>query len=198
MHTLAPLHAKRHFFLHMAMSAGLACATAGIAATASAQSALAPTGNFVQFGTVHATHTATYGLTWELPWRRDFAGGQVSSYLDASIALWDYDAKDHAGNSRLAQAALVPSLRYRPDDGRSPWFVDAGVGATLMSKVYATQDKQFSTAFNFATHLAVGRSFGERSQHELSVRVEHFSNAGIKHPNPGENFLQIRYAYRFR
>lgn len=197
MHTIDLVHARRHFFLRMGLSVGLACAAAGVAVPAAAQSALAPDGNFVQFGTVHDTHTATYGLTWDLPWRRDFAGGQLTSYLEASVALWDYGAKDRSGSSRLAQLALVPSLRYRPSGGRSPWFVDAGVGATLMSKVYATQDKQFSTAFNFATHLAVGRSFGERGQHELSVRVEHFSNAGIKHPNPGENFLQIRYAYRF-
>lgn len=181
----------------MALAAGLACALAGIAAPARAQSSFAPSGTFVQLGTIHDTHAATYGLTWDLPARWNFAGGQVTSYLEASISLWNYDAKDRSGSSRLAQVALVPSLRYRPDGGRSPWFVDAGIGATLMSRVYATQDRQFSTAFNFATHLAVGRSFGARNRHELSIRVEHFSNAGIKHPNPGENFLQIRYAYRF-
>jgi lipid A 3-O-deacylase len=27
--------------------------------------------------------------------------------------------------------------------------------------------------------------------------VQHFSNAGIKKPNPGETFLRLRYAYRF-
>ena len=197
MHTIDARQARRHFALRMALSAGLACALAGVPALTHAQPALSPSGTFIQFGTIHDTHSATYGLTWDLPARWDFASGRVTSYLEASVAMWDYDARGHSGSSRLAQIALVPSLRYRPDGGRSPWFVDAGIGATLMSKVYATQDKQFSTAFNFATHLAVGRSFGERNQHELSIRVEHFSNAGIKHPNPGENFLQIRYAYRF-
>ena len=42
-----------------------------------------------------------------------------------------------------------------------------------------------------------GRNFGARQEHELVLRVEHFSNAGIKHPNPGENFAQLRYTYRF-
>ncbi|WP_258186947.1 acyloxyacyl hydrolase [Variovorax sp. WS11] len=29
-------------------------------------------------------------------------------------------------------------------------------------------------------------------------RAPYFSNAGIRHPNPGENSIQLRYAYRFR
>jgi len=31
----------------------------------------------------------------------------------------------------------------------------------------------------------------------FSLRVQHFSNAGIKEPNPGETFYKVRYAYRF-
>ena len=30
--------------------------------------------------------------------------------------------------------------------------------------------------------------------HNLAVRLQHFSNAGISHPNPGEKFLQLRYS----
>jgi lipid A 3-O-deacylase len=43
----------------------------------------------------------------------------------------------------------------------------------------------------------VGRSFGADRRHELSLRVSHFSNCGIETPNPGENFLQLRYATKF-
>ena len=63
--------------------------------------------------------------------------------------------------------------------------------------LYETDRKRFSTTFNFGDHLAVGRNFGQRSEHELSLRLQHFSNGGIKHPNPGEDFIQLRYAYRF-
>ena len=52
--------------------------------------------------------------------------------------------------------------------------------------------------FNFGDHLAVGRSFGVQREHELALRVQHFSNGGIKEPNPGETFLQLRYVYRLR
>ena len=63
--------------------------------------------------------------------------------------------------------------------------------------MYRSADKRFSTKFNFGDHLAVGRTFGDRGQHDVGLRFQHFSHAGIKEPNPGENFLQLRYARRF-
>jgi lipid A 3-O-deacylase len=82
--------------------------------------------------------------------------------------------------------------------GASPWFAEAGVDLSITSSLYETAGKRFSTRFNFGNHLGAGRNFGARREHEVVPRVEHFSNAGIKHPNPGENFFQVRYAYRFR
>ena len=62
---------------------------------------------------------------------------------------------------------------------------------------YTTPDRGFSTRFNFVSQLGVGRSFGNDGRHELSVRVQHHSNGGIRSPNPGEDFVQLRYAYRY-
>jgi len=45
--------------------------------------------------------------------------------------------------------------------------------------------------------VGIGRRFGDRGRHEISMRVEHFSNGSIKKPNPGENFLQLRYTRYF-
>ena len=72
-----------------------------------------------------------------------------------------------------------------------------GIGATVASHRYRVQDHEFSTRFNFASHLGLGRNFGAQRQHELMLSVQHVSNAGIKSPNPGENFLQLRYALHF-
>jgi lipid A 3-O-deacylase len=94
----------------------------------------------------------------------------------------------------IGLGACVP---LRPTGGTSPWFFEAGVGLTLMTSLYETDRKRFFTTFNFAVHLAVGRNFGSRNEHELSLRLQHFSNAGIKDPNPGEDFIQIRYSFRF-
>jgi hypothetical protein len=40
-------------------------------------------------------------------------------------------------------------------------------------------------------------NWGPRQEHELSLRLQHASNAGVKEPNPGVNFLLLRYAHAF-
>lgn len=164
---------------------------------AAAQEFARPSSAFVQTGSAPGTRTLTVGLSWDLPYRWKLGPGDLSSYLEASYAYWQIQPPNRAGLSHLSQLALTPVLRYRPADGTSPWFFETGLGVTATSSVYRTRRKSFSTSFNFGTHLAVGRSFGEQRQHELALRLEHFSNAGIKQPNPGENFIQIRYARRF-
>lgn len=167
------------------------------AGEAAAQALTHPSSAFVQAGSAHGTRALTVGLTWDLPYRWQLGPGELSSHLEASYAYWQIQSADRAGLSHLSQLAVVPALRYRPAEGASPWFFETGVGVTATSSVYRTRQKRFSTSFNFGTHLAVGRSFGAQRQHEIALRLEHFSNAGIKHPNPGENFIQLRYARRF-
>jgi hypothetical protein len=67
----------------------------------------------------------------------------------------------------------------------------------MTDKPYRTPAKEFGTRFNFVDTAGVGRSFGAQRKHELGLRLVHMSNAGIKEPNPGENFLQLRYAASF-
>ena len=52
-----------------------------------------------------------------------------------------------------------------------------------------------STAFEFADHIGVGYVFN--NNFDLGLRLQHYSNAGIKKPNSGENFVVLRGAYRF-
>ena len=54
-----------------------------------------------------------------------------------------------------------------------------------------------STAFQFADMLGVGMQFGREARSTLGLRVQHLSNLGIKKPNPGIEFLQLYYSYRF-
>jgi hypothetical protein len=88
-------------------------------------------------------------------------------------------------------------LRLYPERWGPGWFLEGGIGANLLLPVYQTADKRFSTTFNFGDHLGIGRRFGREFAHEWALRIQHFSNAGIKHPNPGENFLQLRYSKHF-
>jgi lipid A 3-O-deacylase len=158
-----------------------------------------PDSAYVQYGqTTDHTRAATVGLTWD--WQRHWAllGGSLGGYWEVGVGQW---RSSHVGASResrdVAQLVVRPTFRFRTDNGASPWFWEAAIGLTVNDRHYENEDMRFSTRWNFADHIAVGRNFGDARQHELALRLEHYSNAGIRKPNPGEDFLQLRYAFRF-
>lgn len=106
-------------------------------------------------------------------------------------------ATRRAGRSNFAQAGGILNWRYRFSAGESSWFAELGVGAGLMDRAYHTPGREFSTAFQFTEVVGAGVSLGGHGQHEVAMRLQHFSNAGIKEPNPGETFMRARYTYRF-
>jgi hypothetical protein len=95
----------------------------------------------------------------------------------------------------VTQVGLTPTLRIAPAYASGQWFAELGIGANVILPLYHNADKRFSTNFNFGDHLGVGREFGSSHTHVVTLRLEHFSNGGAKHPNPGENFYQLRYAF---
>lgn len=159
------------------------------------RSPLLPDGVFVQFGDGHGVSTETVGAFWNLRGERPPSRWEI--YAETSLSRWQTRGDSHPGEvGVLTQVALIPVLRYRFDEGCSPWFVEGGIGATVTSSLYRTYNKRFSTAFNFGDHAGLGYAFGPARRDELVLRAEHFSNAGIKHPNPGQNFLELRYVRR--
>lgn len=143
------------------------------------------------------TDALTLGVT--LPWksfRRELWGGELRGHWDLHVSRWSFDAAP-GGSGHSTLLGITPVLRLTPNQGHSAFFVEAGIGATLADKRYRTPEREFSTRFNFASHLGAGLRLGAQRQHELLLRVQHVSNAGIKHPNPGNNFVQLRYALHF-
>ncbi len=126
--------------------------------------------------------------------------GRVALAYDLYLGHWQADAAPGA-HAQFSQLGLVPMLRYRFDAGQSPWFVEAGVGISYLNAPCQTANKSFnksfSTLWNFSDHLGLGRSFGADRRQKLGVYVKHVSNAGLRSPNPGETFVQLRYAYAF-
>ena len=157
---------------------------------------LVPRGAFVEGGIAdNATNSATVGLVWPWSWRHEALGGELTATTEAYLSHWI--ARGSAKHASFTQMGLLPVLRYRFGQGSSNWFAQGGVGISVMDVMYRTADKQFSTHFNFASVAALGRSFGPERRQELSLRLFHVSNADLKKPNPGENFLQLRYAAMF-
>ena len=178
-----------------ALELALVAAACALVLPASAQG-LRPSAYFVQGGaTGGGTWNAGAGLVWPWAWRTGFLGGEVGGITELSVNHWD--ARAQSGRRGFTQVALVPLLRLRFDAGRSPWFAEAGIGISAMDQHFATQTKRFSTTFNFVDVIGIGRSFGAAGAQELGLRLQHVSNGGIRSPNPGKNFVQLRYAAAF-
>jgi lipid A 3-O-deacylase len=137
----------------------------------------------------------------QLPWhsfRRSFLGTELTGHWDAHIAHWRAPASTAASDRRhWTQVALVPTLRLRFRGGESAWFMEGGIGLSVLDGYYATRHKRFSTRFNFTDHQGFGFNFGANRQHEVMLILRHVSNGGIRKPNPGEDFVQLRYSHTF-
>lgn len=155
-------------------------------------SPLVPAAVFVQDGVAEHAHESVFGASWNAHWRRDLDCCVLTSYVEASLGRWSSEGRD-ASNVWFTQIGITPVLRVQPRAWKSGWYVEGDIGVNLIAPICHSRDKRFSTTFNFGDHLAVGLQFCERKQHEIALRLQHFSNGGIREPNPGENFVQIRY-----
>jgi lipid A 3-O-deacylase len=154
-----------------------------------------PSTIFIQAGAAEdQTHAYLFGAAWAFPWRKQYSIGWIDSYIESSIGRWSTH-RAPGGSGWLTQVGLTPVLRFHLLDDYKPWFVEVGVGANVIVPVYRSQEKAFSTKFNFGDHVALGRRVGKSLKQEVAIRLEHFSNAGIDEPNPGENFVQLRYTF---
>ena len=192
--------ARIHPPARLAATVMLACAGAVLPMATQAQS-LAPESTpslYLQYGAAERSADSwTLGVTvpWR-NWRHALWGGQLSGYWDIWGARWS--APLEGSHRSTWVVGINPTLRWRGSNGQSPWFAETGVGLSwALNRRYVTDEKEFPTRYNFATHIGVGYLFGNQGQHELVLRLEHHSNAGIKKPNPGENFLQLRSAHHF-
>lgn len=146
---------------------------------------------FVQGGVAEDAESLTVGMSRDWRWEKQYRYGHISGQWQGEVARW------HSDSQNSTQVGVTPAVRWRPNGWDSGWFVEGGIGLNVIFPKYDTRKKEFSTTFNFGDHIAIGKRFGADQQHEWSVRFQHFSNARIKKPNPGENFLQFRYTQRF-
>ncbi len=174
-----------------------ACAAlAGVAGSAAAID-LRPDSVFVQGGGgPHKVAAAGIGLAWDWNWETLLRRFELTGHTELIANQWW--AEDF-GNGRqgFRQIVLLPVLRMQLDRGRSPWYLEFGIGASWLDRRYVTPWQDFSTQFNFYDVVGVGYRFGDAHRHELGLRYTHVSNGGIEKPNPGEDFLMLRYGVRF-
>ena len=114
---------------------------------------------------------------------------------EVELAGWDVPKA-----SDLIEFGYSPVLRLeRPlsGDSGSVFFFEGSIGVRLLSHTRVSATRTLSTAFQFSDVLGVGMQWGRDGRSTLGLRYQHLSNAGIKKPNPGMDFVQLYYTHRF-
>ncbi|OGS81673.1 MAG: hypothetical protein A2061_08255 [Gallionellales bacterium GWA2_59_43] len=152
---------------------------------------------FVEYGNGDAADMARVGAGWD--WNKQwFADGNwlVTGSWEASVGTWRGNSV--VGNQTITDIGVTPvfRLQQKHPSGIAP-YLEGAIGFHLISPTFIYANRQFGSSFQFGDHLGVGMRFGERQQFDLAYRYQHLSNGGIKQPNQGINFSQIRFAYHF-
>jgi lipid A 3-O-deacylase len=150
----------------------------------------------VEVGTSPKQRMVRVGLQkdWEQRW---FAsnGRHLSGYWEATASLWRLESYRNVPGQKknIGVIGFTPVLRYQ-NDSKLGLYGEAGIGVNLFSSLYKNGDKELSTAFQFGDHVGVGYT---TAKWDLGLRYQHYSNASIKSPNGGANWIIVKAAYRF-
>lgn len=140
---------------------------------------------------------ASVKWNWDKQWLTD-GDWYVGGYWELGAGHWNGDSGEHR-NSSITHAGITPVFRLtrhnRLANGAMP-FLEGAIGFHLMSDD-KIGDKDLGGSFTFKDHLSAGVQFGTGLEHELSVRLQHFSNLNLYGSNPGFNTIGLRYGHNF-
>jgi lipid A 3-O-deacylase len=151
----------------------------------------------LEFATGNQSKIIRVGAQWD--WANKWFqsnGSHLGGYWDLTGAqIRENRYRNVVGNHQeIYDIGITPVFRYQ-GDSKLGFYGEAGIGAHVFSELYDNNSRRFSTAFEFGDHLGIGYVFSNRL--EVGLKVQHFSNGGIKHPNSGANFAVIKAAYHF-
>ncbi len=155
-----------------------------------------PDAVFVQAGASQRdAQVAGLGVRWSWP----LAPAGFSAVMELSASRWSTGLTPSGvpviGRDHPVQLVVMPLVRWQPQSGGSPWYVEAGLGLSWHDRTYRVERKHQGSRLNFQEEVALGRMLG--GGHALSLRLAHMSNAGLRKPNPGETWWSLRWEVAF-
>ena len=186
------MHSNNNLLKSIALAAALVPAQAGHAAEDKLIDAA-----YGIFAT--GTNTQMLRIGIESDWRpRWFQsnGTHLGGYWGASIGAWRGNKYQNIDGQtqHLADIGFTPVFRFERDDKKG-FFAEAGLGFHYLSKLYDNDGYRLSTTFQFGDHVGLGYVFDNKWA--LGLNIQHFSNGGIKKPNSGVNFFELKLSQRF-
>lgn len=132
---------------------------------------------------------------WDRQWLNN-GGASLGGYWDVTVAQHREGRYQNIPGARhdIADIGVTPVFRYQAS-GQLGAYAEAGIGMHYLSSRFDNAGHQLATRFQFGDHLAAGYRF--KGGWDASIKLQHFSNGGIKHPNGGANYLVLRVAKGF-
>lgn len=151
----------------------------------------------LEFGTGNFTQMVRIGMQWD--WQQKWFENEDSflgGYWDLTAAGWRGTRYCNIkGNIQtIVDIGITPVFRFQQRGGIGP-YVEAAIGAHLLSGRYDNNGRDLSTRFEFGDSLGIGYQFP--GGWEGGLKIQHLSNGGIKKPNSGVNFVFVRIGKRF-
>jgi lipid A 3-O-deacylase len=126
---------------------------------------------------------------WSKKWFAD-RPWQLGAYWDLQVGHW-------TAQEGITDIGFTPVFRLQHAYPTGTAYIEGAVGFHLLSNQRISAHRFFSTRFQYGDHIGVGTRFGDRRRYDVSLRLQHLSNGGLEHPNPGINFFQARLQYHF-
>ena len=123
-----------------------------------------------------------------------FFGGEV--HYQVSVGQWLDTGAD--GNDDIQFIEGGPVFRYRPAFLADRWYLDWGVGLSLMSDDDIGDDREAGGPPLFLTDVTLARAFGKERRWHGGLRFRHVSNGGfLGDDGQGANIVTLELSYRF-
>jgi len=172
------------------------------AALFAAGPAAAVDGVSVEYGKSDSTNSDVQlyrvGVQWD--WNKRWLDGgnwHFGGFWDVSLGYWDNSSIGKT-NSSLTEIGLTPTFRFQQNNpGEYAPYLEGAVGFHFLSHTSVSTQRMFGSSFQFGDHVGFGVRFGPKGAYDIGYRYQHLSNAGIKEPNQGINYNQIRFQYHF-
>ncbi len=175
---------------------------AALALLAASPAALAIDGISFEYGDSDSSNSSVklYRVAAQWNWNKKLieAGNwHLGGYWEANLGYWDNQSAAKTNNS-ITDIGFTPVLRFQQNSisGVSP-YAELGVGFHFLSSTSVSTQRQFGSSFQFGDHVGAGVRFGDKGRYDIGYRYQHLSNLGIKQPNQGINFHQLRLQYHF-
>jgi lipid A 3-O-deacylase len=162
-------------------------------------SVLAVDGISLVHGSSNVADMARVGALWN--WDKQwFTEGDwmVTGFWEATLGTWRGIDSVAGNNQTIDEVGLTPVFRLQQSNlsGFAP-YAEGAFSFHLISPTFINANRKFGSSLQFSEHIGFGVRFGDHHEFDLGYCFQHLSNAGIKEPNQGINFSEVRFAYHF-